>query len=237
MRGGPKTLILALVALLLAVGLVACGGGDSSDSSSTTEASAQTQAESKPSSEGSKQDKDKSSSNGGGSDKSQDHSNEASKFVPKQHSDSGGGSAPYKTKGGDNSVQEFGGEADSSEFDSASATLHNFLDARAEGNWVATCEYLSSNIKASFEKVAARAQQVQDKSCAGILSKLVNPAAKDEFKTEAAEADVRSFRSEGEQGFVLYTVSDGTLYSMPMSNEDGAWKVSSLSGYPLSGPR
>ncbi len=227
-------MLVALAALLIAVGLAACGGGDSS--SSTTEA-AQAPAETKSTQEPSKQGGAKSDESTSGSDsegKSAGSSPSASDFTPKPHSDSGGGSAPYKVKGGDNSVQEFGEEGDTSEFDAAAAALHNFLDARAQGNWAATCDYLSKTVVESFEKLAAQAKQLEGKSCGQILEKLTNPAAIPAMKAEAEQANVRSLRIEGEQGFVLYTGPHATILSMPLANEGGTWKVASLSGYPLN---
>ncbi len=228
-------MLVALAALLIAVGLAACGGGDSS-SSTTTEAS-QEQTEGKSSQDASNQDSAKSDegkSDSGGEGQAAESGPSASEFTPKHHSDSGGGSAPYRTKGGDNSVQEFGEEADSSEFDAAATVLHNFLDARAEGNWAATCQYISKTIIESIEKLAAKAKQLEDKSCGGILEKLTNPAARSGMKAEAEQANVRSLRTEGEQAFVLYTGPHATIFSMPMANEDGTWKVASLAGYPLN---
>jgi hypothetical protein len=237
-RGGPKTLIVALVVLLLAAGVAACGGGDSSSSTSTE--AGQTQAEGNSKSEGSSGGSSKKAAKSGGKEgKSGSEGGEgkagntASDFVPKQHHDSGGGSARFKTKGGDNSVQEYGAEADPSERDAAATALHNFFDARAEGNWDAACEYLSKGTIESFEKLAAGAKGVEGKSCGGILEALTNPAAKQVMKTEAAQADVRSLRFEGEQGFLLYTF-EGTVYSVPMNKEGGSWKVASLAGVPLS---
>jgi hypothetical protein len=216
--------------------LVACGSDDSSSSSSTTtDAGGQVQSESRegPSAKGG--DEQGGSGTEGDDGKSADSAaNSASDFVPKQHSDSGGGSEQFKVKGGDNSVQEFGGEAETSEFNAASAVLHNFLDARAEGNWAAACEYISQDIVKSLEKLAAQAKGIEDKSCAGVLEKLTNPDARQSMKDEAAQADVRSLRLEGDQAFALYTDSDGSVFSMPMDNEDGTWKVGSLAGYPLS---
>jgi hypothetical protein len=234
--GGLKTLVVALAALLIAVGLTACGGGDSS-SSATTEAS-QGQTESKPSDGASKQsaksDEKGKSGSGGAEGQSGNSSPSASDFTPKHHSDSGGGSQQFEVKGADNSVQEFGEEADTSEFDEAATAVHDFLDARAEGNWAAACEYMSKNTIESLEKLAAQAKQIEDKSCAGVLEKLINPAAKGALKTEAEQANVRSLRTKGEQAFVIYTVSGGTVYAMPMANEGGDWKVASLAGTPLS---
>jgi len=221
---------VAVAALLLAVSLAACGGGD--DSSSTVgEAAAREQAVGN-SSVG-------ASSNGaskkeGGEEKPGGEGEGSSNFVPKQHKDSGGGSEQFKVKGGDNSVQEFGEEADAPELDAAAVALHNFLDARAEGDWATACSYMSNAVVDSFEKLAAQAKQIGDKSCAGILEKLTNPAAKDSMKAEAAQANVGSLRIEGEQAFLIYTGIDGTVLAMPMANEDSDWKVASLAGTPLS---
>jgi len=235
-RGGAKTLIVALVALLLAVGLGACGGGDSS-SSTTTEAQ-QAQAEREPSGGPSKQGDAKGGGEGGKSAKETESGvssgPSASDFVPKQHSDSGGGSQQFVVKGGDNSIQEFGDEADTSELDAAAVVLHDFLDARAEGNWAAACDYMSKGIVESFKQLSSQAKEVEDSSCAGILEALTNPAAKGAMKAEAEKADVGSLRTEGERAFVIYTGLEGTILAMPMANEDGDWKVASLAGTPLN---
>jgi hypothetical protein len=229
-------LAAGLAVLLVALGLVACGGSDDS-SSTNTEAGSQGQAESNSGS-ASKQGDTKSGNEGksGSGDEGSGESNadEAAKFVPKQHNDSGGGSTQFRVKGGDNSVQEFGEEADASELNAAAVALHNFLDARAESNWAAACDYMSKGVVESFEKLAARAKQIEDTSCAGILGKLMNPAARSSMKAEAEKANVGSLRVEGEQSFVIYTGIDGTVLAMPMANEDGSWKVASLAGTPLS---
>jgi hypothetical protein len=232
-RGGPKTLLVALAAILIAAGLAACGGGDSS--SPTTEAS-QGQTGSAPAQETPKQNGakgDEGNSGSGGEEKSGSGPS-ASDFTPKHHEDSGGGSAPYEAKGGDNSVQEFGEEADSSEFTAAATALHNFLDARAEGNWAATCEYVSQTVVESLEKLAAQAKQLEGKGCSALLEALTNPAVKSALKVEAEKANVRSLRTEGERAFILYTSTGATILAMPMAKEDGEWKVGSLAGTPLN---
>jgi hypothetical protein len=224
---------VALAALLIAVGLAACGGGDSSSSTTTaTGQAADTPSTTGSQSGGAESEKGKSGSGGEGQPANPGPS--ASEFTPKHHSDSGGGSKQFEVKGGDNSVQEFGAEAGTSEFHAAAAALHDFLDARAEGNWAAACQYMSKSTIESFEKLAAQAKQVQDKSCAGILEKLTNPAAKGAMKAEAEKADIGSLRTEGEQSFIIYTGTAGTVLAMPMANEGGDWKVASLAGTPLN---
>jgi len=227
-REGPKTLIVACVALLLAVGLVACGGSDSSDSTST-EADSQARADVPSGAATQSGDSDKSGSGGQGQAGSDDSSApDASDFVPRQHSDSGGGSEQFKVKGGDNSVQEFGAEAEPSEFDAAATTLHNFLDARAEGNWAAACDYMAKSTTESIEKLATGG------GCAEVLEKLIDPAARPAMKAEAEKADVGSLRTEGEQAFLIYTGTEGAILAMPMASEDGEWQVAALTGSPLN---
>jgi hypothetical protein len=221
---------VALVALLIALGLVACGGGDSS--SSTTTAADQAQPQGKSGEGASKKGGEEGKS--GGEGQAGNAGSSAGDFTPRHHSDSGGGSKQFVVKGGDNSVQEFGEEADTSEFDAAAVALHNFLDARAEGNWAAACSYMSKATVESFEKLAAQAKQAGLTSCGAILEKLTNPAAKGAMKAEAEKANVGSLRIEGEQAFVIYTGTDGTVLAIPMANEGGDWKVASLAGTPLS---
>jgi hypothetical protein len=233
-RGGSKTLVAALAVLLLAVGLAACGGGNNS-SSTGTESSAPTQEASKSGAEG----KSGSDAEGKSADEKSKASAaedraEAKRFVPKRHSDSGGGSKQFIVKGGDNSVQEFGEEADSSEFSAAAVALHDFLDARAEGNWAAACNYMSKDVVKSFEQLASQAKQGEVTTCAEILKSITNPAAKQSIEAEAEKANVGSLRTEGERSFVIYTGLEGTVLAMPMANEGGDWKVASLAGTPLN---
>lgn len=233
MRGGSKTLATALAVLLLvAVGLAACGGGDSS--SSTTTAADQGRAESNSGEDASKKSGGEGKSGSGSEGESGNSSPSAGEFTPEHHSDSGGGSRQFVQKGGDNSVQEFGEEADTSEFDAAAVALHDFLDARAQGNWAAACQYMSKATVESFEKLAAQTKQAGATSCGAILEALTNPAAKASMEAEAAKADVGSLRIEGERAFVIYTGIDGTVLTMPMANEGGNWKVASLAGTPLN---
>jgi hypothetical protein len=199
--------------LLLAAGLAACGGSDDSGST-TTEASGTTAAS----------DQGDSGSAGGN----------ASDFVPQHHDDSGGGSQQYRVKGGDNSVQEFGVEADASERDAAALALHNFLDARAEGEWVAACEYLSKSAAESLERLATQTKKSGTASCAAGLDELTNPAAEAALKAEAAEVDVGSLRVEGERAFILYSGLHGIVFAMPVASEGGDWKVAGLSATPIS---
>lgn len=224
MRRGSKTLLAALAVLLLGAGLVACGGDDDSDTGTT----GATQEQTSSASEDGKPKRDGYA--GSGSDSGGD----SAEFTPQEHEDSGGGSDQFRVKGGDNSVQEFGAEADTAEFDQAAATLHNFLDARAAGAWASTCRYMASSVVDSLQELATQSQQMKGSACASILAKLTNPAAKDLLREEAEQADVASLRIEGERAFVIFRGPEDEVLAMPMAREDGAWKVAALASTPLS---
>lgn len=234
MARGSKFFAAAFSALLLAAALGACGGGD--DSTSGTEASRDqaTGPTSKPGSTGPTS-RGGASNTGSQGKQGEDRSEggNAADFTPKQHHDSGGGAAQYQVKGGDNSVQEFGEEAGSSDFEAAATVLHAFLDARAEGNWAAACQYMAKSTVESLEQLAARAKS-SDESCGAILARISNPAAKQALVEEAAQADVGSLRTEGGQAFLIYTAGKKTILAMSMADEGGQWKVASLAGTPLN---
>lgn len=233
MNGVPKLAALAATALL-ALALAACGGGGSSTSTSgPTAATTSTQKEgatATPAGTG------KKAGSGGkkGKSSASHEAKEASEFVPKQHSDSGGGSKQFVVKGGDNSIQEFGGEAGTSELDQAATVLHDFLDARAEKNWAAACSYLSKSMVQSFEQLASRSQQLKGEGCAAVQEALSGKVPASEL-AKAAKADVGSLRIEGDRAFIIYRgAPEGTFYAISMSKEGGGWKVAGLAGTPLN---
>ena len=134
--------------------------------------------------------------------------------------------------GGDNSIQEYGGEASDSEFEQAATTLHNFLDARAEGNWAAACTYMSPVLIKSLEELATHTKGL--KGCAEILDRLTPPKGKGALRLEAAPANVASLRVHGKQAFLIYTGPKGAVIAMGMTPEGGIWKVSNLDGIALN---
>lgn len=151
-----------------------------------------------------------------------------------QHEDSGGGSEQFRAKGGDNSIQDFGEEADADEFEAAAAVLHDFLDTRAAEDWDSTCAAVTEEVRQSLEKLAAQAKRLDDTSCAGVLGALTNPAAKQVLQEEATQADAASLRIEDDRGYIIYRGPKGVVLALPMAREDGEWKVSGLGGTPIA---
>jgi len=231
-----------LAAALLALCLAACGGGgDSTATSVPTATSGSTptettqdgaagsgsQAGSKDS-EGSKgegsQAEDGSGSGGAGKGAS------AANTAPLQVS--GGGSAQFRTKGGDNSIQEFGEEGEESELQEAAETVHDFYVARVAGEWARACSYLSAKETEQLEQLGTQSPQFEGKGCAPILNAFTRPLSA-ALQREITTVDAGSLRREGEQAFLIYFGPDKTVYSMPMIQEGGAWKVTALSASAL----
>ena len=224
--------LTALAVAVVALGGASCGGGDSETDSATTAGQqggdrGQTAPSERQGGKAATDEGTEPSDSGTGEQASGD-------FVPAQHDDSGGGSAQLRVEGGDNSVQEFGAEAGESDFEQAAVALHGFLDARAQGAWAAACDYLARDVAESLQGLVPPSAGAGSRTCAALLAKLVNPAAKQELLREARKADVGSLRVEGERGFVVYRGLDGAIMAMPMSRDGGGWKVAALAGLPLS---
>lgn len=224
--------IAALVAVVLAAAaLAACGGSDSTatDSAGTAGAGAGSPGQGQSQSGGS-----------GGSKGSGEESESGSSAGSHGSGDvatplkvSGGGSEQFRTKGGDNSIQEFGEESGESELEGAAEAVHGFFVARAEGDWAGACTYLSKAMTEQLKQLAASSTELKDKGCASFLEAFTSPLS-DAAWREITTVDAGSLRDEGEQAFLIYYgAPKKTVYAMPLVEEDGKWKVGALSGDAL----
>lgn len=219
-----KTLLALMLAALLALAAVGCGGGgDSGSTAGTATVGGQTTsggeqgddhgtAEKQPGDDkgGSKESNDESSSSGGG-----------------QSASAGEGSASFRTRGGDNSIQNFGDEADESEREAAEANIDAYLEARADGDWKKSCEYLAKTAIQPLERLAESSPQLKGKGCAAIIGTLSAqlPASS---RANPLVSGVASLRIEGDRGFALFHGPRGTDYFIPLAKEGGEWKAGAL---------
>jgi hypothetical protein len=149
------------------------------------------------------------------------------------HHDSGGGSAQFKTRGGDNSIEEFGEESSAPEREEAAGSLHAYLDSYAAGRWAAACSYMSTQLIAGLEQLPRLGEQGADlEGCPQILASVNAHARSQAARKAGAQVDVASLRVEGGRAFILYRGAGG-VYEMPMALEDGVWRVGSIAGSPL----
>jgi hypothetical protein len=219
----------ALVALLLA----ACGSSDSSSTagSTATEASAPDNGSGGGTEGENDAGTEQQSGSGNGSGKSSGSTGFTAAEVETPLKVSGGGSAQFHSKGGDNSIQEFGEESGESELQEAAEAVHGFFVARATGDWAKACSYLSKAMTEQLEQLAASSTSLKDKGCASFLQAFTSQLSASAWR-ESTTVDAGSLRDEGEQAFLIYYGPKRTVYAMPLKQEDG-WKVGALSGDAL----
>ncbi|HWP32389.1 MAG TPA: hypothetical protein VNL97_01445 [Solirubrobacterales bacterium] len=238
----PKLLAALLATVLAVAALAACGGGDSGTSEpSSTSASQPSTQNGGSGKKGNGQSREGKSSGKSqqaqGSDGSPGQSGDsgstaAGKAVPALKV-SGGGSSQVRTKGGDNSIQDFGEEGDESELREAAEALRAFYVARADEDWSAACSYLASTVARQFEQLASRAPQLKGAGCAGALQAFTRPLPPSVVR-ETSRIDAVSLRREGERAFLIYRGGEGTVYATLMQDEGGTWKVAGVAGTPLN---
>jgi hypothetical protein len=149
------------------------------------------------------------------------------------HHDSGGGAAQFRTKGGDNSIQESGVEASAAERERAAGALHAYLDLRRAHNWPAACHYLSASLIVLLERaVELSPRRASPEGCPAILAAM-SKAVPQRLLAELTEVDVGSLRKNGERGFLLYHGPGGQDYVMNIVEEAGGWKMGNLDGVVL----
>lgn len=246
-REGTRPLAALAVAVLAAALLAACGGSGSDSSSTSGEASSSatdTTAQTGSKGDASQSAPNKKSSQGqangqeqsGGQSKQVqaqgDSSESGRKHVETPLKISGGGSGQFETKGGDNSIQEFGDESDESELQEAAEVVHGFYVSRAEEKWETACSYLAKSNIEQLEQLANQAAQSKGADCATVLKAFTRPLPA-EVEREITTVDAGSLRREGEQGFLIYYGAGHVKYAMPLREEGGSWKVTALSGTTL----
>lgn len=247
-REGTRPLAALVVAVLVAALLAACGSSSSDSSGSTAGTSSPsgttdatvTQSGSKQQRAGSQEksgggSQDNGSKSGRQRAQRQDSRGSGGKSVKEVETPlqvSGGGSAQFRTKGGDNSIQEFGDESDESELQEAAEVVHGFYVSRAAGEWEKACSYLSESNKEQLEQLANQSPQSKGADCATVLKAFTRPLPAS-VEREITTVDAGSLRREGEQGFLIYFGAGHVKYAMPLRDEGGSWKVAALSGTTL----
>jgi hypothetical protein len=228
-REGTRLIAAFATAILAAALLSACGGSDSTTSASTTNATGpQSGGANSAGQSGSKQAQGGGSKakQGGGSGKSGDG---GSGFTPEPLRVSGGGSDQFLTKGGDNSIQEYGDEAGESELTQAAEALHGYLVARAGEDWAKACSYLTKREVRQLEQLGSRSPQLQGKGCPAVIEALSGEPLPNSTRRELTELDAASLRVEGEGAFLLYRGTGNAGFFVRMESEGGTWRVAALS--------
>ena len=228
LRGGIfRNVFAGALVALLALALAACGGDD--DEGGTT---ASTTVEQGQGSAG----KDEAAQAGkGGAEKAAGDDSRGSgsgaqsaPIEPVPLEVSGGGSEQFRVKGGDNSIQTWGEESDESQLEAAATAVHGFYVARANEEWAAACEYLGAPILQQLREFATQSGK-EAIPCAQMLQALTRHPLPASVRREATIVDAGSLRIGEDNSFLIYRGVDGTVFAMPLVEEDGAWKVTLLS--------
>ena len=228
-----------LLTALALVGILAiaqgCGGGDSTSTETAASAPAETTASGQSTgsgaeAEGGSADKGgNGNGNGGGEGSSSGGGANGPGLTEKAHSDTKGFKAP---PGGDNSIQTFGAEAETSEEEEITTAMASFLRAMAARDYPAICEGLSESNRSQLEQLAKLKKEIGS-DCPSILKALlVGPTSE---AKKAAEGTVYQVRVEGEDAFVMFTPLGGTASYFVMKHDPDGWKSTTLSsGVPFN---
>jgi hypothetical protein len=199
-RASSKLLLTLVIAAFLTLGLVACGASD--DSTQSTGAST------------SGGDVTATTDGGAEGDSSEDSGSEQ-------------GTDSFIVPGGDNSIQEYGKEADSAELKAAEDVLNEYFDARAAKDWAKSCSLLSEEARAPLEQLAKASPKLKGADCAEILEKLQGSIPTADTGNPMINGLAAMRVAEG-RGFALFHGAKGTDYFILMSNQGDEWTVAAL---------
>jgi len=132
-------------------------------------------------------------------------------------------SAQFLKQKSKNTIAKFGEEASAEEREEAGAVLTENLKARQAADFGTQCATLSK--QGIAEIPGAKGQQ----NCPQALKKFAEPlSATKEVRKNTLSGPITAMRVKGSKGYALYHGNDGKDYAMPMEEEGGNWKVSSL---------
>jgi hypothetical protein len=127
--------------------------------------------------------------------------------------------------GGDDSIQTFGDEAESSEEEEIVAAMGSFLRAMASDDYPAICAGISAANREQLEQLV-KLKKEGPTDCPSLLKTLlVGPNTEAQ---KAAEGTVYEVRVEGENAFILFTPRDGTASYFVMKRDPDGWKSTSI---------
>jgi hypothetical protein len=221
--------LLVACGLLAALGLSACGGGDSTTDSTATSVES-TATETTPSDEGGGEE----TTEGGSDSTGSDGSTSKGSGVGGSNVQPGERSSAFVTPGGDNSIQEFGSEGDSAERAEALKVIEGVYRSLETGDFEPLCDkYLSAKNLEQFELVAQKIPKFKNADCAEILSGL-SPPRKGEKDPTRPKDGIQSIRGDDENSFAIYRGVDGKPYAWALAIEDDGFKVTALAPTPLN---
>ena len=203
--------------------LVACGGGGTSTTSPRTSTVGSGQYPT-PGGTRSLGEKSRSQSRGG----------ETSMAEAGDRSETSGtgeksGAQSFVVPHSDNSIPNFGHEGTGTQLADAGSVLKTYLAASSRGNWSEACSALAVTVRKRLQRVV-RASGAAHYDCGKALAQFAGVMASS--KTFLLTRGLAAFRVSGEKAFALFIGPKGTKYVMPMTSEDGLWRVTQFAPLP-----
>jgi hypothetical protein len=127
---------------------------------------------------------------------------------------------------------DFGEEGSESELEEVDEAVSNFLAARSEEDWAATCDQLSEPMLDKLERLATTSTGLEDTSCPAFLDAFTVLSAQE--KREGAEIEAGGLRYQGAKGYLIYSGSEDVVFAMPLDRQGSEWRVAALSPQRLS---
>jgi hypothetical protein len=127
-------------------------------------------------------------------------------------------------------IAEFGVEGSESERNRVQGVVVPYLQAVGAGDWWRACGYLSDNLVAQFEEIAAKSKRPTKPTCAEILRALVSSSTRRSGEPLVrAPGGIASLRIKDPPGggFALFHGSDGEDHWMTVRREGDIWGVMS----------
>lgn len=221
-RTRPLLPLSVLALLLVGTALAGCGGDDEGEEVATTTTQAERPAATATTTgggqpqQGGQGDGDTASGGGDGGATGDTSGNGATPGAEQ--------AAPGVpvSPGGDNSIQTYGEEGEVSDREQAATATRAYLSARAAGNYRRACDQASSGLKQSLGQPTGGSG-----GCPAALRALTEGVPESTLRRVARVGRILSFRTEGEQAFLIFR-SGGTVKYMPMASEGGGWKVGAI---------
>jgi hypothetical protein len=141
------------------------------------------------------------------------------------------GAAGFKVAHGDNSIPEYGSEADASTRARARESLRAYLEARESEEWAGACSHMAAPVQRQLKVLATGREKKEETSCEAAFAQLAS------FGSSGARQNpliggLASFRVEGEKAFALFYGPGEHQYMMPMVSEGGEWLVNLIGPVP-----
>lgn len=138
---------------------------------------------------------------------------------------------PPTVKGGDNSIQRFGEEADPRSFDEIAGLVVAFMRARADRDWERACNLLSPEIDEQLQEAAERMEGLEI-SCERFVEHGAKVLSARQLE-RMADIRVGSVRVKGDRGFVIFRDGRGAWQFMPVSRDGESWDLAAIGPTPL----